>query len=50
MSPPLSASPIMNAINRALAARNIVQKYPENFQGTPVADSLKLYGEVTESE
>ena len=30
--------------------QNIVQKYPENFQGTPVADSLKLYGEVTESE
>ena len=30
--------------------QNIVQKYPENYQGTPVADSLKLYGEVTESE
>ena len=30
--------------------QNIVQKYHENFQGTPVADSLKLYGEVTESE
>ena len=28
----------------------IVSKYNENFQGTPLADSMKLDGEVTESE
>ena len=28
----------------------IVDKYPANFQGTPVADGLKLDGGVTESE
>lgn len=28
----------------------IVMKYLENFQGTPVADSSKLDGEVTESD
>jgi len=28
----------------------IVAKYEDNFKGTPVADSLKLDGEVTESE
>lgn len=28
----------------------IVEKYPENFDGTPVADSLELDGAVTQSE
>lgn len=30
--------------------QTIVQKYADNFQGTPVADSLKLDGAVTESD
>lgn len=30
--------------------QEIVKKYPDNFGGTPVADSLKLDGAVTESE
>lgn len=30
--------------------QTILQKYPEKFQGTPVANSLKLDGEVMESD
>lgn len=30
--------------------QEILHKYPDNFNGTPVADSLELDGAVTESD